>query len=72
MARQKPIASEKMQTPEEIAAKRIHQQNAQRRQHQRRLQQNQDFIEGLAKFVECSPGEIPRYAKTHGIPLYQG
>lgn len=72
MPEQKSTAPERMQTPEEIAAKRKHQQNAQRRNHQRRMAQKQAFVEGLAKFIECSPADVPRYAKNHGIPLYQG
>lgn len=72
MQKQKTTAPEKVQTPEEIAAKRKHQQNAQRRQHQRELENRDRFVKDLASFVECPPGDIPGYAKRHGIPLYQG
>lgn len=72
MPKQKPTASQQMQTPEEIAAKRIRQQNAQRRQHQREVESRDKFVHDLAQFVECSPGDIPAYAKRHNIPLYQG
>lgn len=56
----------------EVSAKRLHQQNAQRRQHQRMIEARNRFVESLAQFVECPASEIPRYAKIHGIPLYQG
>ena len=72
MAQQKQTASQQMQTPAEIAAKRRHQQNSQRRQHQRELAKRDEFVNALARHVECSPAEIPHYAKAHGIPLYQG
>lgn len=72
MAQQKPTAPTRMQTPEEIAAKRIHQQNTQRRQHQRELQARERIVKDLAAFAECPVSEIPAYAKRHNIPLYQG
>ena len=74
MATQKPIASTQMQmqTPEQIAQKRIHQQTSQRREHQRRKKARESFVHSLAAFIECSPADVPRYAKNHGIPLYQG
>lgn len=72
MAQQKPIAPQQVQTREQIAQKRIHQQNAQRREHQRRVRAREAFVESLAAFIECAPADVPRYAKNHGIPLYQG